>query len=62
MFSASQYKYFYAFVLFRKEQEKKRWVGSKGYWGGGAALAGTREYKQSESWVFEVLWNLECPV
>ena len=32
--------------------------------GGGAALAGTREYKQSDrAEVFlEMLWNLECPV
>ena len=42
-------------------------TGQKGGGGGGCkpALAGTREYKQSDQnrWrVVEVLWNLECPV
>ena len=30
--------------------------------GGAPALAGTREYEQSDRGWFEVLWNLECPV
>ena len=44
---------------------KKKGVGSKG---GPPALAGTKEYEQSDresiasGGCFEVLWNLECPV